>query len=147
MNKAGAIINKRARYDFDINEVIRVGIVLTGGETKALREGKAQLRGAHVIIKNNELWLIGATINSVTLSETDEFRTRKLLAKKREINDLLESKEKGMTIIPLQIVTGGRYIKVDIASARGKKHHDKRQVIKQRDIDRDVRRSISTRVS
>jgi SsrA-binding protein len=140
-NQPKTISNRRARFDYELGDSLVVGIELTGGETKALRLGHGQLRGAYVTIKNDELFLINTTIsgtNGIPISETDQIRTRKLLAKRREIEHLKEAKQQGRTIVPLEILTGGRYIKLRIAIGKGKKLYDKRQALKSRDAKRRI---------
>ncbi len=139
--KPGTIANKRARFDYDLKDSLTVGLVLSGAETKALRLGQAHLRGAYVNIKNDELWLINATIVPKNLPDGHPHRDtadRKLLAKKREIEHLLELKKQGLTIVPVRFLTRGRFVKLEISAGRGKKHYDKRQTIKKRDTDRDT---------
>jgi SsrA-binding protein len=139
---SGTIVNRRARYDYELGDSLVVGLQLTGAETKALRMGHGQLTSAYVTINNNELWLVGAQINSsiaIKISEQDQIRTRKLLAKSREIKQLVAAKQQGYTIVPLELLTKGRYIKLKIATGRGKKRFDKREVIKKRDIERQLR--------
>jgi SsrA-binding protein len=140
------ISNRRARFDYELGDSLVVGMQLSGAETKALRMGHGQLRGSYVTIKDNQLWLLNATIsgsNGIPISETDQIRTRKLLARRREIDQLIEAKEQGRTIVPLEVLTGGRYIKIRIAVGKGRKHYDKRQSIKKRDEERSARRSLS----
>jgi SsrA-binding protein len=139
---AGTIHNRRARFDYELGDDFVVGVVLSGRETKALRMGHGHLRGAFVAVKDGELWLTNATITSVpgvSLDEAEQTRSRKLLAKKREIDALIAAKDQGRTIVPTDILVSGRYIKLRIAVGKGKKNYDKRQVIKKRDQDRDVR--------
>ncbi len=143
--QAKQISNRRARHDYDLSDGLLVGIVLSGAETKALRRGHGQLRGAYVVIKDSakggELMLVNATIHGdkgLPIAEEDKTRSRKLLAKKREINQLISAKQQGQTIVPLEILTRGRYIKVRIAAGRGKKLYDKRQTLKKRDEQRQV---------
>ncbi len=141
----GVITNKRARFDYDIKDTYQAGLVLTGAEVKSLRMGHGHLRGAYVTVKDGELWLINATITPVNsnarhLPESDQTRTRKLLVKRRELEQLLEAKQQGHTIVPLRLLTQKRYIKCEIAVARGRKQYDKRQVLKQRDQARDAAR-------
>lgn len=136
-----SISNRRARYDYDLGDSLIVGIELTGGETKSLRMGHGQLRGAYVTVNNNELFLINATItgnSGIVIEEQDKTRARKLLAKRKEIDALIGAKQQGRTIVPLDILTSGRYIKLKLAVGKGKKRYDKRQSLKQRD---DQRRS------
>lgn len=141
------ISNRRARHDYDLGDSLVAGIVLSGAETKALRMGHGHLRGAYVMVKNEELWLINGTINGtrgVSISEQQQTRSRKLLAKRREIDRLLEAKQQGRTIVPLEILTGGRYIKVRIAIGKGKKNYDKRQALKARDESRTMKAALKT---
>jgi len=142
------IANRRAGFDYELGDSLLVGIVLTGAETKALRRGHGQLRGAFVNVKESqnggELWLVNSTItgdSSGKISEENQTRSRKLLAKRREINSLIASKQQGKTIVPLEILTQGRYIKVRISAGRGKKRYDKRQTLKKRDQERSIRTS------
>jgi len=142
-NQPKSIQNRRARHDYELGDSLVVGIELTGAETKSLRMGHGHLRGAYVTVKANELYLINASINGVTgvnINETDQTRARRLLAKKREINDLIASKQQGRTIVPLELLTTSRYIKLRIAVGKGRKHYDKRQALKERD---DARRSAA----
>jgi SsrA-binding protein len=144
-NQPKAIRNRRAQHDYELDDSLVVGIALSGGETKALRMGLGQLRGAYVTIKDGELWLINATIsgtNGIQISESDQTRTRKLLAKKREIDKLIAVKQQGRTIVPLEILTGSRFIKVRIAAGKGKKLYDKRQSLKQRDEQRNINQTL-----
>ncbi len=138
------ISNRRARFDYDISAEFVAGLSLTGAETKSLRMGHGHLKGAYVTVKDNELWLLNATIigsNGIPLDETQQTRTRKLLMKRREINQLIETKQQGLSIIPLELLTGGRYIKLRIGGGRGRRKYDKREVLKKRDQDRDIRRA------
>lgn len=142
------IQNRRARHDYVLEDELVVGISLTGAETKALRMGQGHLRGAYVTIKDSELWLLNATItgdNRVRVPEEDQTRSRKLLAKRREIEQLAAAKQQGMTIVPLEALTRGRYIKLRIAAARGKRKYDKRQIIKRRDEERAARAALKHR--
>lgn len=141
-----AITNRRARFDYSLEDSLVVGVALTGAETKSLRRGHGQLRGAYVTVKNDELWLINATItgdSSIHIDETEKTRARKLLAKRREINSLIAAKQQGRTIVPLELLTNSRYIKLRIAVGKGKKQHDKRETIKRRTQDREARRMMS----
>src|SRR5207245_2824347 len=103
---------RRARHDYELGDSLIAGIELTGAETKALRMGHGQLRGAYVTVKDGELLLINATISGtsgIPITEQDQTRARKLLAKRREIEALIEAKQQGRTIVPLEILTQGRY--------------------------------------
>lgn len=139
------ILNRRARHDYELGDSIVVGVQLSGAETKALRMGHGQLRGAYVTVKDGELWLFNATINGTTgviIPESEQTRSRKLLAKKREIEALIEAKQQGKTIVPLQVLTQGRYIKIRIAIGKGKKQYDKRETLKRRDAERRVQQIV-----
>lgn len=140
----GKIVNRRARYDYELEDEITTGIVLNGRETKALRLGNGHLRGAFVTFKNDELLLTNATIASTkyfSILEHEQNQSRKLLANKRQLSALKAAKEQGRSIVPLEFLTAGRYIKLKIAIGKGKKRYDKRQVIKKRDQLKDVARS------
>ena len=140
------IVNRRARHDYELGDSLVVGIQLSGAETKALRMGHGQLRGSYVNVKDGELWLFNAGIHGTSGVPIDEqmvTRNRKLLAKKREINAIIEAKQQGKTVVPLEILTSGRYIKVRIAVGRGKKQYDKRETLKKRDMERRVRFVVS----
>lgn len=139
------ITNRRARHDYELGESLVAGVELSGAETKALRMGHGQLRGAYVTVKDGELLLINATISpssGIPIAEPDQTRARKLLVKRREIDALIEAKQQGRTIVPLEILTRGRYIKVRISVGRGKKLYDKRQTLKKRDESRQMAAAI-----
>jgi SsrA-binding protein len=139
------ITNRRARHDYELGDSLVAGIELTGAETKALRMGHGQLRGAYVTVKEGELLLINATISGtsgIPIGEQEQTRARKLLIKRREIDTLLEAKQQGRTIVPLEILTGGRYIKVRISVGKGKKLYDKRQTLKKRDESRQMAAAV-----
>jgi SsrA-binding protein len=124
-----------------------VGLELNGREVKSLRMGHGLLRGAYVTVKNDELFLINATISGtsgVSLSESEQTRARKLLAKRREIDALVAGKQQGKTIVPLEILTGSRYIKLRISIGKGKKRWDKRQTLKKRDEDRAMSAALKS---
>ena len=139
------ITNRRARHDFELDDSIVVGISLTGAETKAIRMGHGQLRGAYVTVKDNEIFLLNATINGtngIPIDVDTQSRTRKLLAKRKEIDKLIAAKHEGRTIVPLEILTNGRYIKVRISTGKGKKNYDKRQSLKKRDQTRSIHAAL-----
>ena len=106
-SKPKSIVNRRARYDYNILDTCIVGMELTGAEAKSLRLGHGQLTGSYVTIKDNELQLINATINgtgSIRISESEQTRNRRLLAKRREIDHMIEAKQQGKTIVPLYYI-------------------------------------------
>lgn len=139
----GNIVNRRARFDYELGDSLVVGLQLSGAEAKALRMGHGQLRGAYVSEKDSELWLLNAQVTSskgVPISEDNQTRSRKLLAKRREIDNLIAARQAGNTIVPLELLTNGRYIKLRIAVGRGKRRYDKRETIKRRQQEREARR-------
>jgi SsrA-binding protein len=140
-NKPKTISNRRARFDYELGDSLVAGLELSGAETKSLRMGHGHLRGAYVTVKEGELWLINATIagtNGIPISETDQTRARKLLAKRKEIEALVGANQQGKTIVPLEILTRGRFIKLRIAVGKGRKHYDKRQTLKKREENRKI---------
>lgn len=142
-----SIQNRRARHDYELADSFVVGIELTGAEVKSLRMGHGQLRGAYVTVKQNELFLINAAINGTTgipIDEYDQTRARKLLAKRREIDNLIATKQQGRTIVPLELLTGGRFIKLRISVGKGKKNYDKRQTLKARDESRSMQAALKS---
>ncbi len=144
-NQPKTIKNRRARFDYELGDSLVAGLELTGAEAKALRMGHGELRGAYVTFKDGELYLLNATIhgtNGIPIDETDQTRTRKLLVKKREIARLTEAKQQGRTIVPLEILTQGRYVKVRISVGKGKKNYDKRQTMKARDENRSIHAAL-----
>ena len=148
-SQTGSIVNRRARYDYELGNELVVGLSLTGREVRAARLGHVQLRGSYVNVKSGEIWLNNASFSIVqnekgeTNARTVDDSPRKLLAKRREIEQLEAAKKQGMTIVPTKLLTSGRYIKLVIALGKGKKNYDKRQTIKRRDLDRDTKRSVS----
>lgn len=143
---AKTIQNRRARFDYELGDSLVVGLELSGAEVKSLRMGRGHLRGAYVTVKDDELYLLNGTITGaggVTIAEQDQTRSRKLLAKRREIDALIEAKQQGRTIVPLEVLTRGRFIKLRIAIGKGKRRFDKRQALKARDESRQIARSVS----
>ncbi len=144
-NQVKKIQNSRARFDYDLKDDYLCGVVLNGRETKALRLGHGQLKGAFVNIKDGELWLNNMTItgrSGLPIEADEQTRARKLLAKGREIDQLIAAKQQGLSIVPTEVLTRTRFIKVRIAVGRGKKQYDKRATLKKRDDDRNVRREL-----
>lgn len=146
--KPAAITNRRARYDYALGDELVVGLELTGPEVRAARDGHVQLKGAYVSLHKGELWLTSASF-SLKLNQKGtpgarsiDIHPRRLLAKRHEIDKLAAQKKQGMSIIPLKLLTAGRFIKLVIALGKGKKLYDKRQTIKQRDEARDTQRHL-----
>jgi len=143
----GGLINRRARFDYSLGDEIVAGLVLTGPEVRAARDGHVQLKGSFVSLKDNELWLNNASF-SLKLNEkgnnarTVDTRARKLLASRKQIDHFKAEKQAGMTIVPTKLLTTGRHIKLVIALGKGKKNYDKRETIKRRDQDRDTQKAM-----
>lgn len=140
----GAILNRRASFDYALEEGLVAGIALTGREARAARDGRVQLKGSFVTVRNNELWLNNASfslvLNSKGENETSvDTSPRKLLVKRKQIDALVAEKQAGMSIIPTKLLTQGRHIKLVIALGKGKKNYDKRQTIKLRDQQREAK--------
>lgn len=141
--------NRRARYNYHFLETFEAGIVLSGAEVKSAREGKVQLLEAHAAVKDNELWLFSAHIQpySHARSTGQEPNTvRKLLMHRREIDRLIgKTREGGLTLVPTKLYLKGGRIKVEIALAKGKQEHDKREAIKKREAEAEARAALSPR--
>lgn len=137
--------NRKARFDFFIEEELEAGLVLEGWELKSLRAGRVNISDAHVFLKNGEAFLLGAQMQPLPTAAThlhpDPIRTRKLLLNRRELNRLIGSVERqGYTLIPLSLYWRNNKVKMKLALAKGKKMHDKRDAIKDRDWNRDKAR-------
>ena len=143
--------NKKARHDYSIADVIEWGLVLTGTEVKSLRAGRASLIDGFAMVNNGELWLMGVHIPEYTEGTWTNHtprRDRKLLVHKQELNKLIgKLKDSGTTLVPLQLYFKDGRAKVEIAVAKGKKAHDKREAIKEREADREVSRVVSRALS
>ena len=139
--------NDKAKFDYTILETIEAGILLAGYEVKSIKTGKVSIKGSYVKILGGEAYLVGANVsvyqqNNVP-KDYDMQRSRKLLLKKSELNYLVgKSNEAGFSLVPLKLVSKKNMIKLEIGIARGKKKYDKRETIKKRDTDRDIRRTI-----
>ena len=144
--------NRRARFDYHIEERHEAGIVLQGWEIKAVRAGQVQLTDGYVVIRDGELFLIGCRINALRSASThvqpEADRTKKLLMHKEEIKRLVgKVEQKGFTLVPLNLHYKGGRAKVEIALAKGKAEHDKRHTEKQKDWDREKGRLMRHKVS
>lgn len=139
-----AVVNRRARFDYELGDEIVAGIVLTGPEVRAARDGHVQLKGSFVTIRNNELWLNNTSfslkqpVKGEANARTVDTSPRKLLANRKQIDTLGVRKKDGMTIVPTTLIITGKFIKLVIALGKGKKRHDKRETIKRRDQERDA---------
>jgi len=138
--------NKRARYDYFIDDVYEAGIVLSGTEVKALRQGKASLTDSYAAEDGGELWLENAYIPEFSQGSWNNHaprRKRKLLLAKKEIAKLAgKTKEAGFTLVPISLYFKDGYAKVEIGLARGKKDYDKRQTLKEKDAKREIKKAI-----
>ena len=144
------IDNKRGSFDYSIIETMEAGLELFGYEVKSLRAGQGSLKGARVVARGGEAYLVGATIPAWQIANApksyDPERTRRLLLNKKQIADVLNAEnEKGLTVIPLSVYNKGRNLKLSIAIAKGKKAHDKRRTIQERDTKRDIARSLKNK--
>ena len=138
-------LNKRARFEYHIDERLEAGLALEGWEVKALRDGRVQFADSYVLLKDNEAFLFGCLINPLPTVSThftpDPTRTRKLLLHRREIDRLKGLVErKGFTVVPTAMYWSKGKVKVEIGTARGKRQHDKRKVEKDRDWERQKAR-------
>lgn len=138
--------NKKARFDYDILEVLEAGLVLTGGEVKAVRQGSAKLDGSFVIVRGTQASVVNMHIGPYRYARRENYvpdATRKLLLKAKEISYLRgKSEENGLTIVPLSLYTKGARIKMEIGIAKGKKNYDKRRSIKEKEHKRTLQRAV-----
>ena len=142
MQKKIVCQNRKARYDYSIDEIYEAGIVLSGPEVKSLRESRASLKDTYARIKNGELFLYNMHITPYPFAHNlnlDPIRTRKLLMQKREIKRLIgKTEEKGYSLIPLSIYLLRGIMKVELALAKGKRKYDKRHVLREREMKREL---------
>lgn len=146
--RAKLITNKKARFDYEIEDTLVAGIVLTGAETKSLRMGQGIIRGSFVSVRADGLWLNNMQINPLQtnlrdLPEETRLRARKLLVTANQTKELTDKKNQGYSIVPTKLLTETRHIKIELGIGHGKKKYDKRQAIKKRDEQRNIRRSLN----
>jgi SsrA-binding protein len=138
--------NKKARFEYEILDTFEAGIVLAGSEVKSIRQKKASIQESYARIKNNEVFLTGMNIAIYEMANRfnhEPVHDRKLLLHRHEIKRLIgKVQEKGFTLIPLRLYFKNGKVKIEIALARGKAKYDKRHDIKQRDVDREIRREF-----
>ena len=142
--------NRRARFEYHIEETYEAGLVLQGWEVKAIRAGQVQLTDGYVVIRNGELHMIGCRINALRSASThvnpEADRTKKLLMKGEEIRRLIgKVEQKGYTLVPINLHWKAGKVKCEVALARGKAEHDKRDTIKEREGKREVERAMKSR--
>ena len=139
------ITNRRVYFDYQILKTYEAGIELKGFEVKAIKTGRLNLAGSYAIIKNNQLWLFNVDIPPYqpknTPADYDSKRTRRLLLKKSEIKNLIgQTKQKNLTLVPLRVYTKNQRIKIEIGLAKSRKKFDKRELIKKREVEREIRK-------
>ena len=143
------ILNRKARYDYEIEETYEAGMVLTGTEIKSIRNGKANIKDSYAIIRQDEIYLLNTHISLYDEGNRfnhNEDRTRKLLLHKKEILKLKDKIDmEGYTLIPLKIYFVKSKAKVLLGLAKGKKNYDKRESIKKRDVEREMQRNFKLR--
>lgn len=141
------ILNRKARYDYEVLDKYEAGIVLTGTEIKSIRNGNANLKDSYGVIKNGEIYLLNMHISEYkegNIFNHDENRTRKLLLHKNEIKKIIDKVSiKGLTLVPLRLYFSKGKAKIELAVARGKHTYDKKETIKQRDLEREMKKSLS----
>lgn len=138
------VTNREAKFDYDISDTFEAGLVLTGAEVKSAKRGHMSLKGAYAIIRSGEAWLLNATITAYPPAgpqpDYDPHRSRKLLLKRREIDRLTGSlSREHLTLIPLEVYTHRGLLKIKLGLGRSRKKYEKREVIKRRAVDREVR--------
>ena len=142
-------VNRQAYHDYFVERTIEAGIELKGTEIKSIRDGKVNLRGSYALARNGELWLENAHIAMYEHGNRynhEPMRSRKLLLHRREIDQLLgKVATKGLTLIPLKLYLKGGKAKIELGLCRGKKLYDKREAIAERDVKREIERTIRTR--
>jgi SsrA-binding protein len=144
MKKSINIVNKKARFEYEFLQTEVCGIQLVGSEVKSVRQGKVSISEGYCYFKDGELFIKGMNISDYGFGSFHEtVRDRKLLLKRKELNGLESKLINGLTIVPYRVFLNDKgLIKMEIALAKGKKIHDKRETIKNRDIDRDMKRAI-----
>lgn len=146
-NPSAIALNRRARHEYFVEDVLEAGLALHGWEVKALRDGRAQIAESYVVVRGSEVWLVGAHITPLTSASThvnpDPTRARKLLLHRREIDQLIGATErKGYTAVPLKLYWSRGNAKLQIGVAKGKKQHDKRATERERDWRREQARVL-----
>ncbi|KAA3607999.1 MAG: SsrA-binding protein SmpB [Planctomycetota bacterium] len=140
------VVNRRARRNYEILDKLEAGIALSGTEVKTLRTGQVSLAEAYVKVRKDGLWLVGAHIDEYekgSVFNHEPTRDRRLLVHAREMAKLTQkAKEKGLTLVPLRLYFRGKWAKVEIGLGRGRKLHDKREHLKKRESQRDLRRAM-----
>lgn len=141
--KQSAIVNRRASFDYALEDELTVGLALTGNEVRAARDGLVQLKGSYVSVKDHELWLTNASFSLKLnqkggLEKSVDISPKKLLASKKQIEALEAKRKSGLSIVPLKLLNKGKYIKLVIALGKGKKKYDKRESLKRRQSQKEA---------
>lgn len=143
--KKGVKENRKARFDYEILEKFEAGIILSGHEAKSIKTGHVNLAGAHAIVRNGEVFLVGMDVPSFQPKNApanyDPMRTKKLLLGKKEIAYFTGKTKSGLTLVPLRLYNKGARVKVELGLARGKKQYDKRETIRKRETEREIKRA------
>lgn len=139
--------NRRARYDYDILETFEAGISLTGQEVKSVRSGRMDLSGSYCLLRGGEIWLLNSAIPPFQAKNTPETynpsRLRKLLLNKKEISRLIGAlNEKGVSLIPIHVYPKNAFVKIELGLARARKKHDRRELLKKRTVEKEMRREM-----
>lgn len=145
--KSTTVINRRARFDYELSDTIMAGILLSGPEVRGARLGHVRLTGGYANIKQGALWLTNMSISIPDTArepgeDKDNSKPRKLLVTKKQLDQIETAKKQGLTIVPTRLLNKGRFIKIELSFAKGKKVHDKRETIKRRQQDREAKREM-----
>jgi len=136
--------NKRATFDYQLDERVVAGLALTGPEVKSIKAGHASLRGSFVSLRSGEAYLTNAHVTPYSLAavkEYDPLRNRKLLLHRRQLDELIKQKQAGLSVIPTALLLEHNFIKLEVGIGKGKKRYDKRETIKRRDVNRELART------
>ncbi|MFH1361608.1 MAG: SsrA-binding protein SmpB [bacterium] len=139
--------NRKARFDYNIIETYKAGLVLEGSEVKSVRQGKVNLKESFGRVEKNELWVYGMHINQYGQAKVDPVRPRKLLLKKSELVKLIsKSAEKGLTIVPLKIFLDGNWAKLEMGLAKAKRKYEKREKIRRTEAQREIEKYLKGKI-
>ncbi len=144
-------LNKRARHDYHLEERFEAGLALQGWELKSIRAGRANITEAYAVVRGGEMFLFGAQMTPLISASShvvaDDRRTRKLLLHRSEIDNLIGSVQRdGFTVVPTAMYWKGNKVKIELALAKGKQDHDKRETLRKREADRETRAAVKERV-
>jgi SsrA-binding protein len=141
--------NRRASFDYELSDRFIAGLSLSGNEVKSMKSGFASLKGSFITLKGHEAYLMGAHVtpyaHAAHKADIDPTRQRKLLLHHRQLDDLVQAKDSGLSIVPTALLLDRNLVKLEIAIGRGKKRYDKRESIKQRDTNREIAREVTRR--